>query len=130
MITNGQCRIGREKDTNCRREVNGQCEECYHGYFYNSRQSKCERLNPLCNQSDSSNGHCLSCYPGYKLNPARGTCDIHFKDPNCKSFNNQNQCTLCSVRFYVKDGSCTPVSPLCQGYNEYTGYCTSCYKGY
>ena len=85
----------------------------------------------MCKSSNSNNGACTSCYPGYNLNTNSGTCEVFFRDPNCKKFDANNKCKECARRYYInKSGKCSPVSPLCKGYDENTGFCTSCYPGY
>ena len=78
-----------------------------------------------------SNGACLTCYQGFTINKSSGTCEIFFKDPNCKEFNTDNTCSKCSNRYFVSEyGKCSPVNPLCFGYNPGNGACTTCYRGY
>ena len=118
-------------DPNCRKKSNGVCEECYKGFYLNSYEKICKRINPLCKTSNLANGACTSCYAGYSLNPSNGACEIFFKDPNCKVFKADNLCEKCSSRYYVNDANkCSPVSPLCKTYDDLNGHCTSCYPGY
>lgn len=91
----------------------------------------CKRVNPLCKTSNSFTGKCETCYPGYQLNANAGSCDVFFRDPNCKTFDGNNFCELCSQRYYLSSNNkCTPVNPLCLDYDMRTGSCTDCYKGY
>lgn len=73
----------------------------------------------------------MSCYPGYNLNNNNGNCEVFFRDPNCKKFSPNNMCTQCAIKFFVNNnGKCSPVSPLCNNYDNLTGNCLSCYPGY
>ena len=128
-VSGGQCIITLARDPNCRTPVGNGCQACYAGYFYSSSAGLCKLLNPLCKTSNSSTGACTSCYPGYNLDNNSGNCVVFFRDPNCKTFNG-NDCIKCSERFYINAGKCLPVNPLCQGYSEINGQCTSCYPGY
>jgi len=128
----GKCQLGLRTDPNCKTQNNGICSECYKGFYYNSYDKICKRVNPLCKTSNIFNGKCESCYPGYQLNANSGSCDVFFKDPNCKTFNSENYCNICSKRYYLSSstGKCTPVNPLCLDYDMNTGFCTVCYQGY
>jgi hypothetical protein len=95
----------------------------------------------------------LSCYPGYDL--SKGDCVVggqslsnilvtnrspystpqlpsfYFLDPNCnKCAPNSNQCVLCAINYYLFNGVCKQVNPLCRTYNRDNGNCLSCYQGY
>ena len=105
--------------------------QCYKGFYLHSYEKTCKRVNPLCKTSNPTNGACMSCYAGYTLNQGNGACEIFFKDPNCKKFRSDNTCQKCAIRHYINNsGKCSSVSPLCKGYDEYNGFCTSCYPGY
>ena len=65
---------------------------------------------------------------GYTL--TEGSCKIFVKDPNCHEYDSNSNCVKCSTRFYVSQGSCRPVSPLCKDNDKVTGLCTDCYPGY
>lgn len=118
-------------DPNCKSFTSGLCNECYKGFYFHSYDKICKRINPLCKSSNKNNGACTSCYPGYNLNVNGGTCEVFFRDPNCKKFDNNNKCLSCAKRYYVNEGGkCSPTSPLCKDYNPKNGHCTSCYQGY
>ena len=108
--------ITRSADPNCKTVSGNTCSECYQGYFFSVAENICKQLNPLCKSSNVANGRCTDCYPGYNLDPNSGNCVVFFQDPNCKTFQG-SVCVLCSERFYVREGKCAPVSPLCKGYN-------------
>ena len=129
-VQNGNCGISQLKDPNCKTQNGQACVECYMGFFYSGAEGKCKRLNPLCKTSNLSNGFCTSCYPGYTVNPSSGNCEVFFRDPNCKNFDANNYCIECGIRFYIAEGKCKPVNPLCKDYNPSNGFCTECYSGY
>jgi hypothetical protein len=58
-------------------------------------------------------------------------CKQSIKDPNCQSYDSNNNCIKCIAKFYLSiTGMCQGVSPLCKEYNNVTGACTSCWTGY
>ena len=91
-LNNGRCTIAIAKDPNCKSFVGGLCSECYKGFYFHSYDKACKRINPLCKSSNRNNGACTSCYPGYNLNANSGTCEVFFKDPNCKKFDGGKNC--------------------------------------
>lgn len=102
------------------------CIECYQSYFL--RNGTCNPVNTLCKTSNASSGECLSCYTGYSLK--NGKCLTTYADPNCAKYDQEGVCANCSAKYYMRDGLCTRVSPLCKTYNIGTGVCLTCYPGY
>lgn len=88
----------------------------------------CQGISPLCQTSDNTTGFCLTCYKGYTL--SAGECLLAYMDANCIRFDAKGQCVACSSRFFMKNGLCSPISPLCRTYNMTTGDCLGCYPGY
>ena len=128
-IIDGQCIINSfQKDSNCKTFKDLNCVECSQGYFLNITTKTCEQINQLCKASNSTTGACLSCYIGYSL--FQGNCIAVSNDPNCIRFNAAGDCETCSTRFFKRDKTCTPISPLCKTYNISAGFCLSCYPGY
>lgn len=63
--------------------------------------------------------------------PSSSALTSAFFDPNCnKCAPNSNQCILCAVNYYLSNGICRQVNPLCKTYNRDNGNCLSCYQGY
>jgi hypothetical protein len=60
---------------NCAKFVEGQCTECYFGYYVmkDSVGSYCAKVSDLCRAHDKLNGKCTSCYLGYYLS-TQGEC--------------------------------------------------------
>lgn len=91
----------------------------------------CTEVNPLCNAFDAQ-GNCVTCFSGYLVE--NGLCVlaplvVNAHLPNlCLRFEN-NACTLCAKRAYLKDFACVEVNPLCHTFDN-EGRCESCYIGY
>ena len=129
MISNGSCiPEGGQVDQFCRRFENNVCRECYSGYFIKTTTGECIVINPFCRISNETTGDCLSCYQGYIV--SEGKCVPTSVDPNCVRFDENQTCVRCSSRFFMRNGLCTPVSPLCRTFNVTIGICLSCYQGY
>ena len=72
-LSNGLCIEGTaaNTDVNCKTtSQSGLCVECYSSFFV--KNGKCEKLNVLCQSSNTQTGACLSCYTGYRL--SNGDC--------------------------------------------------------
>ena len=50
-------------------------------------------------------------------------------DANCLNFSG-NACVTCFQGYYVSEGKCKQVNPLCKTFDSNSGFCTSCYPGY
>lgn len=57
------------------------------------------------------------------------TNDVSAIDVNCAQFNG-SVCAKCSKNFFFKEGLCTAVDPLCNGFNPLTGACLGCYESF
>lgn len=118
-------------DPFCKRFLaNNVCAECSTRYFINGF-GICQEVNPLCNGYDAANGNCLSCYPGFNLvsfSCMKGESQI--TDQYCKTWNG-TVCIECSKgAFFLPNGICQPVNPLCKTYDSSNGDCTSCYDSF
>lgn len=123
-LQNGNC-VASVGDPNCRSYSQlGSCVQCATSYFISN--GVCTLSSSLCASTDR-NGVCLSCYPGYSLR--NGNCSVFIQDPNCKQYSDSG-CSLCSSGFYMSEGKCVLISPLCSTANNVTGRCLSCYPGY
>ena len=49
---------------------------------------------------------------------------------NCQKQDKNGICTQCYSGFFIKQGSCQPLNPLCKAYDYSNGDCTNCYPGY
>lgn len=84
----------------------------------------------------NENGLCSECYKGYDLE--KGVCIFSPKnleapsDIGCRIWNwDEKKCLECSERWTFNDDDiCIPVSEDCKEYDNFTGGCTDCYKGY
>lgn len=53
------------------------------------------------------------------------------KNTGCKTFDQNNVCTLCSLSYYLDSQKiCQPVNPNCKTFNPASGACLSCYPGF
>jgi hypothetical protein len=68
-------------------------------------------MPPYCVQTDAFN-KCLACSNGYSLDGL-----------NCKS-------QTCPSNYYLKNGTCTAVTPFCNSFDPYQGTCFSCSNGF
>lgn len=53
-----------------------------------------------------------------------------YSDPNCARYDQNGVCLNCSAKYYMMQGACTRVSPLCKTYSTSSGSCLTCYPGY
>jgi len=58
------------------------------------------------------------------------TASAQFTNPGCTNFTAANDCIACSDRYYLQNGICYPVSPLCNTYSNTTGACLTCFQGF
>lgn len=131
VLRNGSCFIEKATGTgNCRNFSNGVCNECANGYIKSN--GKCFPVNPQCKTYSNQTGECLTCYPGYIL--SNGNCIIGGATPSgdssCRTYDQFGKCQQCSERFYKSNGKCLQVSDFCNTYDNNTGKCLTCYRGY
>lgn len=115
-------------DPNCRNTVNGVCQECSVGYYFN-QNGICTQVNPFCRTSNQ--GNCLSCYAGYSLSMGNCTVSINpaIDNPYCTRWEN-GVCQSCS-RFSWNNGTnCIAFDPMCAQSDPRSGNCLACYSGY
>ena len=119
-------------DLGCKTFKNGVCTECSLNWVFNDKKV-CVAVSDQC--KSYSGLLCTSCFKGYVL--VNGTCLISLRDTaiptdaGCKNWDwNAQKCLECSEFWYFNKGICTPVSDLCKTYNNITGFCLSCFKGY
>jgi hypothetical protein len=119
-------------DPGCNTWVNGVCTQCSYLWTFNSNNV----CIPVSDQCKTNNGAlCTSCFNGYVL--VNGTCQLSPlntaipTDAGCHTWDWANQvCQQCSPYWYFNNGVCVPVSDLCKTYNNTSGDCLSCFKGY
>jgi hypothetical protein len=81
-------------------------------------------INPFCLTFNGTK--CVSCAPGYF--PNSGTCS--YPSSECAIANQiTGNCLACNSRYFLINGRCLPVSPLCNSYSS-IGLCTTCFTGY
>ena len=116
-------------DPNCRRTVNGTCQECSFGFYFN-QNGICTQISPFC-KTNSNNGTCLSCYAGYGL--SYGNCVLlpnpSGNNPYCTTWQG-TICVNCSASSWKNGTTCVPFDAMCRTSNTYNGQCLSCYSGY
>lgn len=135
IISDSTCIVPNDSQTdpNCVNYLNAKyCQQCYAGFYV--LNGVCSKINVLCKTYSVINGWCTSCYPGYSLTVG-GLCDISqnyalsTNDPYCTVFSGIN-CLQCSNGYYLINGHCSQINPLCKIFNQSSGNCTSCYQGY
>ena len=140
-LANGVCSLSQTEitgptDLGCRTWDwdNQVCLECSARWVLNN--GVCVAINDLCATFDNVSGACLSCYKGYTL--ANGVCSLSQTeitgptDLGCRTWDWDNQrCLECSARWtFNQQGVCVAVNDLCATFDNASGACLSCYKGY
>lgn len=109
------------------------CLSCATRSFFDANRI-CQLVNDHCWTFDPLNGVCLTCYKGYDLvdnicvySPSNNAA---VTDPGCGIWNGA-VCLSCSQWFvFNAKGVCIPVSGQCRTYDNATGNCLTCYRGY
>ena len=131
-LKDGNCELGPEGsviDPNCKEiDADGKCLECSQGAYFNS-EGRCQVVSASCKTFDFSQLVCTECYEGFDLN--NGTCiQGEPGEATCAEWLN-GVCAQCVPRAYFDfDLNCVMVSDLCDGFNDFTGECTSCFSGF
>ena len=114
---------------NCDRinTANGSCFFCKEGFYLNSGDRKCTKIE---NCYESSFGICQKCKEGFYLNKKEQKCikqTDFFK--NCKESLDGEKCSICENDFYLsEEGICSSIN-YCSKSNQY-GKCKKCIEGY
>lgn len=106
------------------------CRQCARNAYFNANRI-CVPNNPLCATS-GINGQCLSCYNGYILqnnNCIVNNVTVNVGNALCARWDGSN-CVQCATRSFNFNGICTAVNTLCNTYDNFNGFCSSCYNGY
>lgn len=109
------------------------CLSCATRSYFDAKQI-CQPVSDYCWTFDPLNGVCLTCFKGYDL--VNNTCvyspsnTAAVTDPGCGIWNG-SVCLACSHWFvFNAKGVCIPVAGQCRTYDNATGNCLTCYKGY
>jgi hypothetical protein len=113
--------------------INGLCALCYNGYY--AVNGICQAVNNLCNTWNPFSGVCTSCVSRYQL--VGNNCVLgvtggpgNYQVLNCGRVSSSGMCQQCNNRYYLFNGYCNSVNPLCNAWNANTGACTTCFSGY
>ncbi len=104
---------------------------CSKGYYFDSNKV-CKQLDPNCKSYDQTKYVCSDCYFGYILtnNSCIRDTIITIQEGNCAQWL-AGVCVKCANRaYYDINNNCVMASDLCKTYNQFNGFCTSCYTGY
>lgn len=116
-------------DPNCRNTVNGICQNCSQGYYFN-QNGICTEISPFCRTNDGR-GNCLTCYAGYALNA--GSCVVAPNPADDNPYCNRwvaGVCQSCASSSYLSGNRCVAFDPMCASSNTNNGNCLTCYGGY
>lgn len=73
-------------DPNCKiKSSQGPCTTCYTG-FYLSKETRCEKMDPLCRNYTASFDSCSNCYEGYTLVDSKCVIVSQFTSDNTDPF--------------------------------------------
>jgi hypothetical protein len=110
------------------------CIVCSERFYMESSTGICQPVSSTCNTYNPTNGNCLTCYSGYFL--ADVICAFGSSPSTSSNYNPyclkvvNEKCTQCSMGFYLLNGTCTMVNPLCKTFDYTALACTNCYSGY
>ena len=82
-------------DIYCVKVINGVCDECSNGYYYNKYDKICKQVDPLCKDHNRDNGFCTECYQGFSLNAGKCAIAAVVSIPNCITTSLAGHCTQC-----------------------------------
>ena len=106
---------------------NGFCSNCTEGYYLNSYDQKCSKIE---NCSESIFGVCKKCNTGYYLDKKVGKCKIQNNTfIHCKETINGEMCDSCEEDyFFDEEKKCINIKFCILGNKENS--CKKCYEGY
>jgi hypothetical protein len=113
-------------DPNCNWFEGTKCLKCSVGFRF-SAQGHCVELDYLCRSYDSVTFDCLECYAGYMASD-EGKCGP-ITEPGCLTWTNRS-CNSCQPGYYILQGHCQAVDPLCSQFDLASKTCQACYAGY
>lgn len=105
---------------------NGECQTCKEGYYLNSGDHKCIKIE---NCFESIFGNCILCNPEYYYDKKNDLC----KRKNntlllCRQTIDEEKCDICDEgRYFDEEGICT-FGKYCS--KSLKGYCEKCIEGY
>ena len=104
----------------------GVCKKCEEGYFLNSGDKKCAKIE---NCKESVYGNCISCNLGYYLNKKDNKCILKTDDfLLCKQSLDGKKCDICDeMAYFDEKGSCSKSNFCSESLN---GNCTKCISNY
>lgn len=102
------------------------CLQCSFGYRFNA-SGLCVAQDYLCKLYHPITYECLLCYPGFMVG-SEGKCGL-ITEPGCLSWFNLS-CEACSNGYYLSQGHCHQIDPLCSRFNYTSLKCSACYFGY
>ena len=104
----------------------GICQTCEEGYYLNTGDKKCSRIE---NCNESIYGNCVSCYIGYFLNKKNNTCLLKINNfLYCKESLDGENCELCDEMTYLDENNTCALSKYCL--YSLNGKCQKCISNY
>ena len=107
-LVNGTCELGDEFCTKIGTNLRGEtvCKDCTAGYYLD-RNDVCQKGNIEHCLKYAGEKICSNCEQNY-LN-ANGICyDESYKIPNCATYNDKMECTVCGLLHSLENGKCVP----------------------
>ena len=111
---------------------NNKCLTCSNWYYFNA-EGVCVPVSDLCHSHDPATGQCTDCFKGFTLD--KGVCapssPVRPSDLGCGAWDWDNKvCLSCSKNWVMINGACVPVNDQCSTFDDATGNCLTCYRGY
>ena len=107
---------------------NGICYYCKEGYYLNSGDKKCIKIE---NCYQSSYGTCIKCTNGYYLDRIENKCKMQngiFKF--CIESNDGKKCSLCDKGYYLSENGLCSFINFCKKFDIESEKCEKCISGY
>lgn len=101
-------------------QLNNTCQLIVCGKRQSSSTGSCVDVSPFCNTFDPIFGNCLTCIDNYFLQ-TDGSCLQSL--PSQAGVMTSNSCPN---GYYMRQGTCVVINPLCLTYDVNSGLCTSC----
>lgn len=104
------------------------CLECSNRFFMDA-DGICQPVSSSCASFNYTAGQCVACYDGFLLLETACVPNLSPIDTNCANMT-KGVCYQCSHNYFLKNGSCLPVDPLCKTFDYVQLVCSECYGGY
>lgn len=101
-------------------QLKKKCERIICGKRQSSSTGNCADVSPFCDTFDPIFGNCLTCIYNYFLQNDRTCLQSIPAQAGVMTTNS------CPDGYYIRQGTCVVVNPLCLTYDVNSGFCTSC----